>query len=127
MRRTYTISGLFLLVTLGVIGAGATVRAQGWGQVTIVLLPEVIVDDCMVTLEQIAKLSGGPEYLRKRLGKLDVTEFRLGAAYTTVLAEQVRFRLLLAGVEAAQIDLRGAKRTLVVESQEPTTDRKSVG
>ena len=100
------------------------VQAQGSAPVTIVLLPEVVVDDTLVTLEQVAKLSGGPDFLRQRLGKLDVAEFKLGAAYATVSAQQVGFRILLAGVDESQVALRGAQRTLIVESQEPATLRK---
>jgi flagellar basal body P-ring formation protein FlgA len=92
--------------------------------VTITLLPEVTIDDSLVTLEQIAKLTGGPDYLRRRLARLDVADFKIGAAFATVSADQVHFRLLLAGIDEAQIGVRGADRTLVVESRAPVTLRK---
>src|ERR1700730_12143027 len=99
----------------------ARVAAQGSSfalePVTIVLFPEAVIDDSLITLGQIAKLSGGPDALRKRLGKLDVAEFKLGIAHGMVLSEQVRFRLLLAGVDGGEFQLSGAKRTLILECE----------
>jgi flagellar basal body P-ring formation protein FlgA len=92
--------------------------------VTIALHTEVVVDDSLVTLAQIAKLSGGTETTRRRLGNLDIAEFKLGSAHMAVLSEQVRFRLLLSGMAETQFRLSGAHRTIVMESAEPATVRK---
>src|SRR5438105_1859879 len=97
-RRASHSPGLLGLLVIWLAGS-STLSAQGMGPVNIVLLSEAVVDDSLVTLEQIARLNGGPEALRKRLGRLDVAEFKLGAAQTTVLSDHVRFRLLLAGVQ----------------------------
>jgi flagellar basal body P-ring formation protein FlgA len=109
------------VVMLGVPGAALT---QESGPVAIALHSEVVVDDSLVTLAQIAKLSGGTETARRRLGYLDITEFKLGCAHMTVLSEQVRFRLLLAGMTETQFRLSGAQRTIIMESDEPATLRK---
>ena len=112
---------MYLVLAVGLLSA---VHAQASAPVTITLLPEVTVDDSLVTLEQIAKLSGGPQYLRQRLARLDVADFKIGAAFTTVTEDQLHFRILLAGMEEAQIEVGGAQRTLVVESREAVTLRK---
>lgn len=113
-----------LLLALAALQVAGPASAQTAGPVTITLLPEVTVDDCVVTLEQVAKLTGGPAYLRKRLARLDVADFKIGTALTTISADQVHFRVLLAGLDDGQVELRGAKRALVVENQEPCTLRK---
>ena len=92
--------------------------------VVVNLLPEAVVDDTIVTLDQIAKLSGGSETLRKRLGNLDVTDFPYGASHRVVTSDQVRFRLLLADMEVSEFRLGGAKRTTIVEPDEAVSLRK---
>ena len=109
-------------------GSPARVSAQGPASdrqvVTIALVPEVVLDDTVVYLDQIAKLSGGPVALRQRLARLDVAEFKLTAERMAVLGDQVKFRLMLAGISASQFQMDGAKRTMVMASDEPVTTRK---
>ena len=90
----------------------------------VTILPEAVVDDSIVTLDQIAKLSGGSESLRKRLGKLDVADFPAGVNHRVVTSDQVRFRLLLADMEVSEFRMSGAKRTTIVEPDEAITLRK---
>jgi hypothetical protein len=92
--------------------------------VTVSLQAEAMIDDSVIYLDQIAKLSGGPITLRQRLARLDVAEFKLDAERTAVSSDQVRFRLLLAGIGAAQFQFSGVKRTIVVGSDEPVSTRK---
>src|SRR5207244_1811948 len=119
-RHAFSSPGGLALLAIWLSGAGAIALAQRpqaiAEPVTVVLFAQAAVDDVLVTLEQIAKLSGGPESVRQRLAKLDIAEFKLGAAHMTVLSDQVRFRLLLAGLEASAFRLQGARRTNVVES-----------
>jgi flagella basal body P-ring formation protein FlgA len=127
-RRTLLTLAGFALLTLWLSGASAALMAQRPADVgepvTIVLLAEAVIDDTLITLDHIAKLSGGPDTLRQRLAKLDIAEFKLGADHMVVLSDQVRFRLLLAGVAPASFRLQGARRTNVVESDEPATVRR---
>lgn len=102
----------------------ASLAAAQEPELTVTLLPDAIVDDSIVTLEQIAKLSGGTPAMRKRLGKLDVTDFPLCAGHRIVASEQVRFRLFLADMEASEFRINGARRTTIVEPDEPITLRK---
>lgn len=99
----------------------AAAQAQ---ELSITMLPDATVDDTVVTLDQITRIIGGSAAQRKRLGKIDVADFPLSAERHFVTAEQVRFRLLLAGLEAAEFRLGGAKRTAVVEPDEPITLRR---
>ncbi len=102
----------------------ASIAAAQEKDVIVTMLPNAVVDDTIVTLDQIAKLSGGTPALRTRLGKLDVTDFPLNAGHRIVASEQVRFRLFLADMEASEFRMSGAKRTTIVEADEPITLRK---
>jgi len=123
--------GLLGVVVLFGIGWSAPAHAQGTmsdkNPVVILLVPEVTVEDSIVQLDQIARISGGSAILRQRIAKLDVAELRLGADRVAVSSEQVHFRLLLANIDASRFRISGAKRTVVVESDEPVTLRKIVG
>jgi flagella basal body P-ring formation protein FlgA len=124
MKRIFA-PGLMLLVL------AAPVQAQGTTDdrhiVAIALAPQARLDDTIIYLDQIAKLSGGPTNLRQRLGRMDVAEFKLGVEQVAISAEQVRFRILLAGVEAAQFRMAGAKKTLVQDSDDPIAVRRILG
>jgi hypothetical protein len=105
----------------------SSLRAQQdvWtSPLVIKLIPEVSVDASTVTLDQIAKITGSTLDLRRKIAKLDVAEFKLLAHRLTISEEQVKFRLLLAGMNTAQFRLSGAKRVSVLESEEPITIRK---
>jgi flagella basal body P-ring formation protein FlgA len=123
-RAFYNPRVFALLVVLHGAAGRAQETAVGTEPVSIVLFPEAVVDDSIITLNQIAKLGGGSDALRKRLGKLDVAEFKLGAEHCTVTRDQIHFRLLLAGMDAARFQVEGARRTVVLESDEPATLRK---
>lgn len=116
MKRT-------ILAILMLSSSSAVAFAQERNVVTIALLPEAVLDDSVIYLDQIAKLSGSPA-LRQRLGRLDIAEFRLGLQRTTVTSDQVKFRLMLAGIPMGQFQLTGAARTLVSEGSDPISARK---
>src|SRR5262245_4152512 len=110
---------MMLVFSASLVDAFAQGGADDRHVVTIALSPQTQVDDTVIYLDQIAKLSGGPMNLRQRLARMDVAEFKIGAEQTAVTADLVRFRILLAGVDATQFRLTGAKRTLVTESDDP--------
>jgi hypothetical protein len=117
----------FLFLSLLFCGSAVlmpSAQAQDTDPVFVTLRSEAVVDDSLVTLAHVAKLTGGTEAARRRLGNLDVAEFRLGSADMVVRSEQVRFRMLLAGLDETQFRLGGAKQTLVMESDEPASVRK---
>ncbi len=90
----------------------------------ITLLSEVAVDDTIIQLDQVAKLTGGPFDQRHRCAMLDIVEFKLGSSRSTVNAETIKYRLLLAGVDAAQFRIAGSAKCIVKESDELITKRK---
>ncbi len=92
--------------------------------VVVTLASEAVVDDSIVDLSQIASLAGGPDALRQRLSRLDVVEFRLDTPQLVIGREQVRFRLLMAGVDERAIVFRGAARVFVKETSVPVSFRK---
>jgi hypothetical protein len=130
-RRAFSIPGWLALLVLCVAGSGSSLIAQrppAWSEpVTVELMPQVVIDDSLIALDQIAKLSRGSDSVRKRLAKLDIAEFKLGTDHMVVLGDQVRFRLLLAGLDASAFRLQGARRTIVLESDEPVTLRRLLG
>jgi flagella basal body P-ring formation protein FlgA len=125
-RRTFSYAVWLALLALSAVGAPLLAqRPPTWTEpVTIELVPQAVIDDSLIALDQVARLSGGSDSVRKRLTKLDIAEFKLGTDHMTVLGDQVRFRLLLAGLDASAFHLQGARRTIVLESDEPATLRK---
>jgi hypothetical protein len=117
---------LFAMLTLLFAGSTATVRAQGLTPVTIVLSAHAVVEDTVVTLDEIAKISGGPDDLRRRLARLDIAELKLGAHRLTITSDLVRYRLLIAGIEPSRFRLIGAAKTIVAESDQPVSLRKII-
>ena len=106
---------------------GSPVRAQQdtWtSPLIITLVPEVSVDDSIVTLDQIAKITGSTLDMRRRVAKLDVAEFKLFAERITISEDQVKFRMLLSGMNSTQFRISGAKRVSVHESDDPITVRR---
>ena len=129
MKHVATLTLGFLAVA--VLFGGPPARAQesaaerdARNVVTIVLTPRAILDDTVIYLDQIAKLSGGPAALRQRMARFDVAEFKLGAEHTAVSCDQVRFRLLLAGIAPTQFQIEGAKKTTVAENDDPIAVRR---
>jgi hypothetical protein len=113
-----------LLALAVVVPASAQGLASERNTVTIALMQQTALDDTVIYLNQIARLSGGPIALRQRIARLDVAEFRIGADRTLVSCEQIKYRLLLAGVQESQFQMIGARRTMVSASGEPLTMRK---
>lgn len=118
---------VFGAVCLALAGP-ACAHAQGYmeerGAVTITLMADTVLDDSIIRLDQIAKLSGGPLALRQRIGRLDVADMKIGIEQIMVSRELVRFRLMLAGIDEACFRLNGAKRAVVTESDDPASARK---
>ncbi len=89
----------------------------------ITLLPTVSVDDRVVYLDQIAKITGGTGQARMRTGRLDVAVFAIFDDEAIITAEQVRFRMALAGLAARDVRIEGSPRVVVTESRRPLSSR----
>jgi flagella basal body P-ring formation protein FlgA len=123
------IRAAMLIATAALLMLGGDVAAQPLSYsernvVTIYLVNEISLDDTVIFVDQIAKLSGGPIALRQRIARLDVAEFKLGANKTAIPNDQVKFRLMLAGFNESQFRITGARNTIVTETDEPVTARK---
>jgi hypothetical protein len=120
-----TITWLSAGLTLLTVAWPVSAQSMSEGRVvTVTLRSEAVVDDTVVTLDQIARLSGGTEALRRRLGKLDITDFPVSATSRVVSSDLVRFRLLLAGLEESEFRLSGGSRTTIVEHDEQVSFRR---
>jgi hypothetical protein len=124
MNRIFRIAFLSL-GCLATIGSGARAQKDVWtSPILITLVAEVSVDDSVVTLDQIAKITGSTLDMRQRIAKLDIADFKLFAKCLTITDDQVRFRLLLSGLHATQFRLAGVHRVNVRESDDPISVRK---
>lgn len=123
------ISFLLVASVAALTGSSGFALAQGSAAerefIVIILQPDAVVEDSVIYLDQIAKVTGsGP--LRQRIAKLDVGELKVGVERVAISAEQVRFRLLLAEIDSARFRVSGSKQTQVRESDAPITPRKIV-
>ena len=91
---------------------------------TITLLPTAAVDDTTVFIDQIAKITGGSGQMRMRSGRLDVSEFAVFDDEIVITAEQVRFRMMLAGISPRDFRIEGESRVIVTEKADAISARR---
>lgn len=106
-----------LAAVLGISGALRPVRIFAQTEpatepVRIALRPSAAVPERLVTLADLAVLSGGDENLRQRLARLDVSDPPTERG-TRITQTRVQFRVLLDGVPQDQFRLAGAAATRV--------------
>jgi flagella basal body P-ring formation protein FlgA len=80
----------------------------GGGDVLISLFPMILAQRPAVYVEDVASLEGGDLQQRRLLGRLDLLDLPGWGGEVTISREQVRYRLLLAGVGPARFRLVGA-------------------
>jgi len=97
---------------------------EGGDVVTIHLAATASIDDAIVTVGKVATLKGGSVALRYKIAKLDLIEMKIGESRRSVAFEQVRFRLLLAGIEEHRFRVTGAKTVALQENTEPVSARQ---
>ena len=76
-------------------------------------------------LTSVELFAGAGFALRQRLARLDVAEFKLAADRTVVSRDQVKFRLMLAGINESQFYLSGSTRTQTNSNSRPLWKNKS--
>src|SRR5438067_5152365 len=110
-----------MLVVTALVASIVLAPTVGWGQpgtgatgpVEIALLPEARADGPVVRIGNLAQLAGGDVKVREALARLDLAEFQ-GARDRVVLSrDEVKFRLLVAGVDARSFRLVGAPQCQV--------------
>jgi hypothetical protein len=100
----------WLLVVTAVVLLEPVVRAA---EPAGVALPErVTVQTSLVTLGQVASISGDAE-IRERLARLDIAEFKSHDRGLTISRRAVEYRLVLAGIDPATVRVMGAERMVI--------------
>ena len=87
--------------------------------------PSVSCTQTTIRLGDIAELTGGDPAVRARLAELDLDEFSVDRAARQITARQIRYRAVLAGVDAAKFRLADAS-SIVVQFTEPIDTRRLV-
>jgi hypothetical protein len=104
-----------LLAALAILlGATALVVAQTprpAEPVIVALNTEAGVDAKLVRIENIAYLNGGSTKLRELIGRLDLVEIPDGATLA-INREEVKFRMLVAGISEQSFRITGAQRCI---------------
>ena len=102
----------------------AAAQSADRGVVRVTLLSGAAIDDTVLTLEQIATVDGGPTRLRQRIATIDIADVKPGNQEQSVSADQVRFRLILAGIDESQFRIVGALRVQIRETGDAVSQRR---
>ena len=109
---------LFALAA-GLAAPAAAVRAAD--PVTIELTATVAVGKSIVTVGDIALISGGDATVRDRVARTDVAELKARDSGVSVGRRAIEYRLILAGFEPGQIRMTGAERAAVTATRRTVT------
>lgn len=92
--------------------------------VVVTVLSSAVIDDSLVTIGRVAEIKGGSASLRYKIAKLDLADFKLGESRRSISAEQIRFRMLVAGIDESRFRLAGARTVTLTENAEPIAPRQ---
>lgn len=107
---------LVMAVLAGVAGAGRAVD-----RVVLELPERVAVRSTVVTIADVARLSGGDPATRDRVGRLDLAEIKPREESVTITRRVIEYRLQLAGLDPHQFQVTGAARTTAVLARRAVT------
>jgi hypothetical protein len=113
---------LCLCLALGL----APLVARAADPVTVELKSAVAVGTPLVTLGDVATVSGGDDATRARVARIDVAEFKSRENAVAVGRKSVEYRLALAGFDAATVRVSGAEKADVTLSRRPVTAEEVV-
>jgi flagella basal body P-ring formation protein FlgA len=108
----------FIVATLAALAATSTARAE---PVTVELNERATVGKSVVTVGDVALVSGGDVATRTRVSQIDVAEFKSRDPSVVVGRRSVEYRLLLAGLEPAAVRVAGAERVTVTAVRRTVT------
>ncbi len=109
MQRT-----IVVLTCLAAAVALRPVAAQAPDEpVVVTLRASTTVDEPVVTVAALARVEGGPAWLRQKIGALDVAEVSAIGQTATVSRNQVVMRLRLAGIEPDSFRVEGPTQAVV--------------
>lgn len=100
----------FIVATLAALAVASTARAE---PVTVELNERATVGTQVITVGDIAIVSGGDAATRTRVARIDVAELKAREPSVTVGRRSVEYRLVLAGLEPAAVRVTGAERVMV--------------
>lgn len=100
---------LSLLAIGGTLACAGNIRAAD--PVMVELRDRAVSGTSVVTLGQVALLSGGDELTRAKLASIDVAELKSRLPSASVGRRAIEYRLILAGYDANSIHVIGAERT----------------
>jgi len=110
--RTLVLTALFGLVLR---------HASAADPVTVELKLIASVGVPVVTVGDVATVSGGDAAARARVARIDLAELKSRDVTVAVGQKSVEYRLLLAGFEASAVRVTGAERTTVTLARKPVT------
>jgi flagella basal body P-ring formation protein FlgA len=102
--------------------SGGAVLAEVPNVVDLNLPEEAVVYRSLVTIADVAQMSGGTPTLRALIGAIDVAELAEVSSSETIRSSQLKLRLGLAGFDSADFRLSGASRTLIIRRSEQIRD-----
>ncbi|MBA4065278.1 MAG: hypothetical protein C0501_16515 [Isosphaera sp.] len=105
------------LVLLAALAPGAAAA----GPVAVVLEDRATVRTAVVTVGDVARVTGGDPATRARVAALDLAELKARDPAVTVGRRVVEYRLRLAGVEATEAVVAGADAAVVTVARRPVT------
>lgn len=101
--------------------------ARAADPVTVTLNETAAVGKRLVTLGDVALVTGGDAATRARVGGIDLAELKAREPGTAVGRKSVEYRLLLAGFEAGAVRVTGAEKTNVTLSRRAVTLEEVTG
>src|SRR5437870_1528944 len=90
--------------------------------VEITLKADARADGPVIRIGHVAHLAGGDAKLRDALARLDVGEFPAGVDRLVLGRDEVKFRLLVAGHDAASFRTAGSLKCIVRKSSPAVTE-----
>lgn len=70
------------------------------------------VSNSTIFVRDVASISGGTAALRDRIGNLDLDTFESGQSSRTIIADQIRYRLMLNGISEKQFSIVGPPQAI---------------
>ncbi|MBY0455838.1 MAG: flagella basal body P-ring formation protein FlgA [Gemmataceae bacterium] len=109
----------YLLALAGAFWLSGPVSAAD--PVVVELSDRAAVGTALVTVGDVARLSGGTPALRDQIARLDLVEFKSRDRGTDVLRRAVEFRAQLAGIDTGSVRVVGAERVTITPVRRAVT------
>ena len=108
-------------VVAGLTALAVTAAARAADPVTVELAGTATVGKSVVTVGDVALVSGGDADTRARVARIDLAELKAREPGVTVGRRSVEYRLVLAGFEPAAVRVTGAERATVTVARRAVT------